>query len=59
MKDPTEIANKIRYLEMKRGELWCEIEDLVKSVVGMCVFNLNENGQPIDCRYCKGPPRRQ
>ena len=28
-----EIANKIRYLEMKRGALWCDIEEIVKSVV--------------------------
>ena len=80
MKDPIEIANKIRYLERKRGALLCEIEDLVKSVVedyhfldfrvstfwtcekspmGMCVFSLDDHGQPIACRYCQGPPRRQ
>lgn len=30
-----------------------------KSPIGMCVFNLNDRGQMIDCRYCHGPTERK
>jgi hypothetical protein len=29
------------------------------SPIGMCVFNLDDWGRPIDCRYCHGPVERK
>jgi len=49
------VVDDYHFLSYQVSTFWtCE-----KSPVGMCIFHLDDHGQPHDCRYCGGPVERK